>query len=159
MESIAAARAGEGWTLRTGISPGADQAFYRGARAAQGRVELFLPWPGFEQGAWREGRNGVTVHERPSTRAYALAERFHPRWERLGARERDLLARDGHEVLGGDLATPVLFVACWTACGSLDGEGLLAEGTGQALRIAHHRGIPVYNLARREHARRLSPAP
>jgi hypothetical protein len=145
--------------LRTGISPGADQAFFRGARAAAGRVELYLPWPGFEADAWAGAREPeVRVLTAPSAEAHELAARFHPHWQALAPPERQLLARDGHEVLGADLATPASFVVCWTAEASLDGSGVYADGTGQALRIAHGYGIPVFNLARPEHARLMRDA-
>jgi len=90
--------------------------------------------------------------------AYRVAARFHPRWRGLAPRQRALLARDAHEVLGADLATPVRLVLCWTADGSLDGRGLLSDGTGQALRIAHAHRIPVLNLARPGHATRVAVA-
>jgi hypothetical protein len=156
IEAASARLARHGWVLRTGMSPGADQAFYKGARSAGGGVELFLPWPGFEAGARLDGE-GAEVCElsRPSARAYELAERHHPGWGRLGAAARHLLARDGHQVLGADLATAVGFVVCWTADGSLDGAGRGAGGTGQALRIARAERVPVFNLARPEHARTL----
>ncbi len=149
MEAIGAARAEHGWVLRTGGSPGADQAFYRGARSAGGAVELYLPWPGFQAGSWRE-EPGVAVVSEPAPAAYALAARHHPRWEELSELERHLRARDVHQVLGPDLATPARLVICWTPDGSHDGAGPRAGGTGQALRVAHAHGVPVLNLARRE---------
>jgi hypothetical protein len=157
MEALAERLAGAAWTLRTGLSPGADQAFYRGALRGGGAVELYLPCPGFEAGARLEG-GGEKVHvlSRPSSSACELAARFHPSWERLSAGERRLLARDAHEVLGADLRSPSRFVACWTPDGSLDGARLFDDGTGQALRIASDAGIPVFNLARPEHVRELS---
>jgi hypothetical protein len=149
IEEIASGYAHSGWTLRTGGSPGADQAFLRGAIAAGGAAEVYLPWPGFESDEL-EGLASV-AHMRigdapPTCTALALAARFHPGWESLDAGARALLARDGHEVLGEDLATPVRFVLCWTLDGSKDGAGLLDDGTGQALRIAHAQKIPVFNL-------------
>src|SRR5205807_2033576 len=131
-----------GWTLRTGGSPGADQAFLAGALEAGGEVELFLPWPGFEADALAAAAGGARILERPSPAAYALAARFHPRWEALPERSRALLARDGHEVLGAGLVLAATVVICWTADGSLDGEGLLDDGTGQALRVARAHGVP-----------------
>ena len=158
IESIAATLARRGWVLRTGGSPGADQSFYRGARGTHGQVELYLPWPSFEAPARREEESEVCLFPRPSDDAYALAARFHPGWDGLSPAARHLLARDGHQVLGADLATPVQFVVCWTADGSLDGSGPRSGGTGQALRIAHHHGLPVLNLARPDHARRAARA-
>jgi hypothetical protein len=156
MQALATRAAGEGWVLRTGLSPGADQAFYRGAVAGGGAIELFLPWPGFEAGSLLDaGAGTVRVHPSPSAAACELAARFHPHWEELSAQARRLLARDAHEVLGTDLRSPAQLVACWTADGSLDGEGLYEDGTGQALRIAHHHGIPVLNLARPDHVAEL----
>jgi hypothetical protein len=148
MASIAAARAVAGWVLRTGMSPGADQAFYRGARSAGGAVELYLPWPGFQAGERPQDDERVTVLERPSPAAYELAARTHPDWARVRGRSRALLARDGHQVLGGDLQTPVRLLLCWTPDGGLDGADPRSGGTGQALRIAHRLAIPVVNLAR-----------
>jgi hypothetical protein len=161
IESIAAPLAADGWILRTGLSPGADQAFYRGARSAGGRVELYLPWPGFQPQA-RAAGEGEEVRElaAPSPAAHDLAARFHRAWDgrgwtQLTAGERALLARDGHQVLGADLKSPVAHVVCWTADGGVDGNDPRAQGSGQALRIAHDHGISIFNLARPAHARRL----
>jgi hypothetical protein len=157
MESLAARLAREGWVLRTGMSPGADQAFYRGSRAGLGRAELYLPWPSFEADARRGGEGeDVRVLPRPSKEAHELAARFHPSWGAIPPEARQLLARDSHQVLGADLATPARFVVCFTEDASLDGSGPQSGGTGQALRIAHHHGVAVFNLARPDHARRVS---
>ena len=69
-------------------------------------------------------------------------------WAELGERERALLARDAHQVLGAGLDAPAACVVCWTPDGGIDGGDPRAEGTGQALRVAHQHGIAVYNLAR-----------
>jgi hypothetical protein len=152
MQALAERLARERWVLRTGLSPGADQAFYRGALLTGGAIELYLPWPDFQADARAdmEGVEGSAVRElsRPSTDACELARRFHRDWDALALFERQLLARDAHEILGADLQAPAELVVCWTADGSLDGRELYEEGTGQALRIAHHHRIPVLNLAR-----------
>lgn len=160
MEVIARGMAETGWTLRTGLSPGADQAFYRGAIEAGGAVELYLPWPGFEEAAaCRDAQRGhgepaqesVQVLVRATPAARRMASSFHPSWAELDAQTRLLRSRDVHQVLGEGLDDPVAVVICWTPDGSLDGRGPGAGGTGQALRVAHAHGIPVYNLARPEH--------
>lgn len=159
MESVAAAFARRGWVLRTGASPGADQAFYRGARAGEGAVELYLPWPGFEAGGWADADDArVRVMPRPTPQAYELAARFHPGWSEVAEDQRHLLARDSHQVLGADLASPASLVACWTADGGIDEAGEGADGTRQALRIADHLGIAVFNLARADHVGALTRA-
>jgi hypothetical protein len=160
IESVAARLARRGWVLRTGLSPGADQAFHRGARRERGAVELYLPWPNFERDALdvSDGaeESEITVLDRPSAAARELAARFHPRWGELAPPEQDRLARDGHEILGVDMVSPAAVVLCWTPDGDLDGASLLDDGTGQALRIASRCGIPVFNLQRRDHRRRFS---
>ncbi len=167
IENLATQLADAGWTLRTGLSPGADQAFHRGALRAGGRIELYLPWRGFEQAArasdaalrgnHSENKNHfdemVVVRGEPTAGACRLASSFHPAWRRLSREERLLRSRDVHEVLGAGLDDPVDFVVCWTRDGSLDGASPAAGGTGQALRVAHDRRVPVFNLARPEHAK------
>jgi hypothetical protein len=134
--------------LRTGASPGADQAFLRGAAHACGAVELYLPWPDFEESARAAAAQAATtVFGQPTPAAIELAADFHPRWMALTPASRLLRARDVHQILGADLRTPAAFVVCWTPDGSVDGSGAHAGGTGQALRVAAHHHIPVVNLA------------
>jgi hypothetical protein len=148
--------AADGWVLRSGMAAGADQAFCRGT-LPHGAFELYLPWPAFEAGA-RSSAHGAQqlVLSRPSPAAYELAAQFHPAWSRLTRGVRALHARNCHQVLGADLASPAQFVLCWTPDGSLDGRGRNVGGTGHALRIAHHYGIAIFNLARPDHIGRAS---
>lgn len=155
MARVASRLATQGWALRTGMAGGADQAFYRGA-STHGALELYLPWPAFESDARTAGGAEQFVLGQPTPAACELAAQFHPAWSRLRLGARRLHARNCHQVLGPDLASPARFVLCWTPDGSLDGRGRRVGGTGQALRIAHHHGIPVFNLARPEHAERVS---
>jgi len=153
IEELGARLARLGWTLRTGMSPGADQAFYRGALGAGGDVELYLPCPDFQaQARLADERGRVRVSERPTSAAVALAERFYvaaagEAWATLGDCARALLARDAHQVLGRDLDSPVRFVVCWTPAGDRDGRDPRSGGTGQALRVAAARSLPVFNIA------------
>src|SRR5438128_1016980 len=81
IETIAASLARAGWVLRTGLSPGADQAFYRATVAAGGTVELYLPWPGFGARARVEReRENVREQSQPSPAAYELATHFYRAW-------------------------------------------------------------------------------
>lgn len=154
MRHAGSALASSGWVLRTGMAAGADQAFYRGA-SAHGALEFYLPWPTFEAQARIDAGAQQYVLASPTPAAYELAAQFHRAWPRLSRSVRSLHARNAHQVLGPDLASPARFVLCWTPDGSLDGQGRRVGGTGQALRIAHGHAIPVFNLARPEHAERV----
>jgi hypothetical protein len=130
--------------LRTGAAEGADQAFEFGAVLGGGRVEIYLPWKGFN------GRNDGEIVN-PGKDALELAEHYHPGWKHLKQGARKLMARNGYQVLGPNLYDPVEMVVCWTPDGSLDGKGSKVGGTGQALRIADDYDIPVLNLQRPDH--------
>jgi hypothetical protein len=104
----------QGWVLRTGMAGGADQAFYRGA-TVHGALELYLPWPAFEADARSPAGDAEQfVLAQPTPAAYELAAQFHPAWSRCSQGARRLHARNCHQVLGPDLASPARFVLCWT---------------------------------------------
>lgn len=140
MRAVAKHLAGLGWTLRSGGADGADSAFEDGARDVGGECEIWLPWPGF---------NGRTSTLLPSPEAFTLASEHHPAWARLGRGPRALHARNGHQVLGRDLASPVDFIVCWTKDGKRGG------GTGQALRLAAAQGIAIFDLGTDDGLERL----
>ena len=156
LEELGARLARLGWTLRTGMSPGADQAFYHGALGAGGDVELYLPCPDFQaQARLADERGRVRVSERPTRAAVGLSARFYlaapgEAWATLDECARALLARDVHQVLGRDLDSPARFVVCWTPAGDRDGRHPRSGGTGQALRVAAARSLPVFNIANPE---------
>lgn len=140
MRTIGSYLARRGWTLRSGGAEGADSAFEEGARAAGGECEIWVPWRGF---------NGHSSTLLPSPQAFDLASAHHPAWARLSRGARALHARNGHQVLGEDLATPAAFVACWTK------EGKGGGGTGQALRLAKAHAIPIFDLGQPHGLERL----
>lgn len=126
------------FVLRSGGANGADSAFAAGAKVK----EIYLPWPGY---------NGLTqadgvVLVKPTLEAYEIAKQFHPVWDRLRPGVQALHTRNVHVLLGKDLASPVDFVVAWTPGGEEVG------GTGHALRVAKHYGIPVFNLYWKEKA-------
>ena len=118
-----------GWTLRSGGASGADTAFEEGA----GAKEIYLPWAGFNG-------NDSKLYQPAGKESFEIAARFHPAWERCSDTVRKLHARNVHQVLGQDLKTLSEVVVCWTHGGNLVG------GTAQALRIAKHYDIPIFNL-------------
>lgn len=118
MKAIAIYLQATGYVLRSGGAIGADTAFEHGA--------------GIHSEIYR-------AHD-ANPDSLELAARFHPAWHRCSPQAKKLMARNGFQVLGRDLVSPSRFIVCWTADGKASG------GTGQAIRIAEHYGIPVFNL-------------
>lgn len=130
------------WVLRSGGADGADTAFENGAT----QKGTYLPWPGFN------GRDGVwVVRDRPSERAMSIAAKYHPSWTHLREPVQKLHARNVHQILGADCTSPCTMVVCWTPDGSTGITTAHTGGTGQALRIALHHGVPIFNLQRKDH--------
>lgn len=142
MHEIALRLARRGLLLRSGGADGADTAFEAGCDAAGGRKEIWLPVKGFN--------GNPSPLFPPSPAAKRLAGKVHPLWPRLSAFEQLLHARNCHQVLGGSLDDPVLFVVAWTRDGAeSEAERTRATGgTGQAIAVASRAGVPVINLAR-----------
>lgn len=131
-ENIGTCLANKGLILRSGHAPGADKAFEKGCDKVNGKKEIFLPWRGFEGSS-----SDLVVCDQ---KAWEIAEEHHPYWHNLSDGARKLQARNSHQVLGWDLETPSKFVICWTKGGK--GSG----GTGQAIRIAKHYNIPIFDV-------------
>ena len=153
MRDMARELAVRGWHLRTGGAPGADSAF--AGVAPVGQFTVFVPWRGYN--GWDAFANvGAPVcrvlgaDELDAMRAAAAPH--HPAWERCPDRVRDLHARNVAVLLGADMGQAVEAMVCWTDRGRVSG------GTGMAIRLARHYGVPVLNLAEtdpREAMRRL----
>ena len=140
MRTIGEYLAKKGYTLRSGGAGGADIAFEEGCDRAQGNKEIYLPWKGFN----KSPSEFYLQSNAKSKEAEELAKKFHPAWNMLTPAARKLMARNGMQVLGPDLNTPVSFVVCWTK--QIWAPGKNVGGTGQALRIAYSRDIPILNL-------------
>ena len=119
-----------GMLLRSGGADGADSAFEEGCDRAQGRKQIFLPWPGFN--------GNKSEFDSPPSVAFDIAKRFHPMWIGMRRTVQRLHARNSQQILGPRCDNPVLFVLCWTH----PNKG----GTTQALRIAKTHKIPIYNF-------------
>jgi len=121
-----------GLTLRSGGANGADSAFEAGVKDPH-NAKIYLPWKGFN--------NNPSALYDIHQHAYDMAKHFHPNWNACSQATRKFHARNCYQVLGLDLKTPSQFVLCWTPNAKVTG------GTGQALRIAEHYSIPIFNLA------------
>lgn len=120
-----------GFTLRSGGAAGADSAFEKGVVHADHK-EIFLPWKNFN--------GNKSPYWGAVPQAHAIAEQYHPAWDRCGQAARKFHARNTYQILGWHLNKRSDFVLCWTPGGRVTG------GTGQALRIAQDWNVPVFNM-------------
>lgn len=123
-----------GYTLRSGHAEGADLAFEIGSL----RSEIWLPWKSFNESA-KDPRQNYVIIDKNDKEAFDSIK-FHPAANRLVGPVRNLMARNYRQIIGKNGAPNSQFVVCWTKDGKDTG------GTGQALRIAAHYDIPIYNL-------------
>lgn len=152
MTRIAVVMDARGWTLRSGAADRADEAFDRCVQ----RAEIYLPWPHFEQNEKRRhplpaDSPEFIVRPQPTPMAEEIAARFHPMWHKVKRGGQKLHARNVHQILGMDCKSPSAMVVCWTPDGSTGITTPETGGTGQALRIALHHGVPIFNLQRKDH--------
>ena len=106
-----------GYTLNTGDAQAADAAFRNGATK----------------------KNVFTARRDATEQTRKIAREIHPN-PTAAEPYIDLHARNTNQVFGKDLKTPVDFVIAWTKDGKATG------GTGQAIRYAEGKKIPVINL-------------
>lgn len=133
MTSLGKFLAKKEFLLRSGAAPGADEAFEKGCVEADGMSEIYLPWEGFQD----HDSQRFTI----STRAYEIAQEFHPAWKKLSDGQKKLIARNTYQLFGDTgLGPRSKFLICWTPGGKTVG------GTGQAIRIAQSYRIPVLNM-------------
>lgn len=130
MFKIGKSFAQKGLLLRSGGAEGADIAFEDGCDAGRGRKEIF----------YAKNNKGCIVEERFFAQALQMASQVHPNWGACSEYARRLHARNCFQVLGKELNDPADFVVCWTKDGGPTG------GTGQAIRLAISKQIPIYNL-------------
>jgi hypothetical protein len=156
MKRIALLLAQENWMLRSGGAEGADQAFQSGVEefcsfrfVPNNYQEIYLPWEPFE-GFEEDFERGILLLEH-SADAVNIASHFHPEWKKLSRGARSLILRNGFQILGTDLKTPVDTVICWTQDGATASTTWKSGGTGHAIRIAVAYGIKIYNLQLSKH--------
>lgn len=124
--------------LRSGGANGADSAFEESAE----HCEIYLPNHEFN-GRIHDDIKYFNYQKMPgAVLAQEMTYQFHPKADNLINTSFHLHSRNAMQIFGKNMNDPVEFVVCWTENGELKG------GTAQALRIASHYNIPIYNLAK-----------
>ncbi len=136
---IAARLEKEGWILRSGGANGADSAFEEGVQDPS-NMEIFLP-SSFFNGKSANRQGFINALKSPAySEADKTVDKYHPCPEKLSEFPRKLMARNAMQVMGFNMDSPVKMVIAWTRGGKTIG------GTGQALRMAFAKRIPILNL-------------
>lgn len=147
----------EGYILRSGGDKGTDNAFELGAKKARGEVEIYLPWNMF-YGKMRDDKEYfVPSYFDNYKRAISLARRFYPDYGELEDWDRKLIARYGYLVFGKKLKGPSRFIICWTpdSCATTDQITERTGNTAQAIALARHNNIPIFNINIIPHQERI----
>ena len=128
----------KGYCLRSGHADGSDKAFELGCDKVHGKKEIYLPWKGFNDSI----SNLYLDNMEYKFEAEKIAKIYHPYWFNLKQGAKRLQSRNSFQVLGQDLNTPCDFIICYTKNGK--GQG----GTGQAIRIAKDKYVPVFDCGK-----------
>ncbi len=126
------------YTLRSGGADGCDTYFEYGCDRAEGKKDIFLPWPSFNK--------RVSKYSYVDSDALNMVrELLGPQhWNNLSQGAQKLHARNCYQVLGYDLKMPSKFLICWTPNG--DDVG----GSRTAILLARKHNIPIYNLGNKK---------
>lgn len=118
-----------GWILRSGGADGADLAFENGAGS---KKNIFIPWKGFN--------DSLSPYYNIPDKAFEIASKIHPAWDKLGQGAKRLHARNIMQVTGMNLKVKSKFIVCWTKGGQYKG------GTATAMKLADMLKIEIFNL-------------
>lgn len=134
-ENISIKMSKKGFTLRSGGAIGADKAFEKYAV----KKDIFYLYDSTQE-------------------AEDIVSKLHKSWRSVSHIARKLHGRNAFQVLGRDLKTPSKFLICWTKDGAISHKerSIATGGTGTAISVADIYGIPVFNLKREDHYRRIT---
>jgi len=143
-------RLSEDYVLYSGNADGADIAFQTGS---DGACVVFLPWKDFNLNHYNHQDAIMIVPEITYENDNSVDE-FHPCPEALGIKSRAFMRRNYHQVMGYDpLNLPIVdFVIC---CADYSGNNDVKGGTGQAVRIAKSKNIPIINIRKKQWQKEL----
>ena len=151
MTLLAQVMAQRGVTLYTSEQSGADKAFVRGS---QGSFFTFIP-----DNDAGESMCGITSDLTPGGAAVTLARKLNPTFVAMTLQEKRWEIVANSILLGLSGVGQAKLLITWTPDGATQ-PSEFTENTGNVaryLRIAHKYGIPVLNLARREHRDKVKP--
>lgn len=152
LEEASAGLARAGFGLRSGGAAGADAACEAGVRSVNGAMQIFLPQERF-QGRRHDGASFLHITDPVlMDEAHRFTRLLHPSGGRLSGFARDAMDRNAFQTYGPALTTS------WSPDGAGDplarsafmliytNQGREIGGSGHAMRLAKHVGMPIINL-------------
>jgi hypothetical protein len=133
--------------LYSGNASGSDINFQIGSNS---KCVIFLPWKDFNNQEYHVSRSLKSYVVGDTQPGLHSVQEFHPNPSSLSRGGKSLMARNYHQVVGYDTFPQVSFVICCANYKSVDNMMQVDGGTGQAVRIANSKNIPVVNI-RSEH--------
>jgi len=152
MEAVSEILASQGCILRSGAAEGADERCENAWDRVGGKKQIFLSWKGMND-RQANGRDvfcfdyskdcpEVEIAKSYYHRTPAMPDGDRKRWAALGRGGKAHMSRNTNQVFGPNVGvspqTSLIF--CWTD------RGMVKGGTGQALRVAEDKGIPIVNM-------------
>lgn len=145
MTALAGVMADRGVYLHTSEQPGPDAAFRRGSR---GKFFTFIP-----DNLSGESVCGITSDMTPGGASVILARRLNPAFLAMNDQDKRWEIAGNNIVLGLGSAQPARMLITWTPDGAIDAATITPDTghTARYIKLTDRYGIPVFNLARREH--------
>lgn len=134
-----------GYTVRLGGNNGIEETLEKG----MSRVELHLPWKGFNERTSKSTFN--------STRAKEISKLYSPVYDKLPDSVKAFLARNVRLLLGKDLKSPSLCLLVWTSdgCETAKDRSIKTGNAGHVISMASAMRIPIFNLSKPDALERL----
>lgn len=128
------------FVLYSGNAEGSDITFQSNCN---NNCVIMLPWLSFNKTQYDINNSKAYFDVGNTPEGNASVDEFHPYPENLSQGARRMMARNYHQVSGYDIYPQVSFVVC---CADPLPGGDVKGGTGQAVRIALYKQIPVVNI-------------
>lgn len=128
--------------LFSGNAVGSDIAFQIGS---QGKCVLFLPKQNYNNHQYNVN-NSLDHYDLGDSELGKKAISLHPNKNSLGKYDIQYMCRNYHQVAGYAKYPPASLVICCATYTIVENKMQVSGGTGQAVRIANSKNIPIINI-------------
>lgn len=157
MEEMGYCLAKKGLILRSGGADGADHAFEKGVRQANGAAEIFIPWATYSKEKDHHDKYIMPFTDQDITdQAFRRIMTLIPYWDNLRRPIKLLHGRNVFQILGRRLNDPSDFVICYAK--PTGKKKKPKGGTGVTVALGEQCGVEIINLAMPKDLKRFKKA-